>query len=94
MYTNKQYDASMETYRESAALQQLLEAIDSAAQADSNRSDEANEFICSQFTITVGGVQTAFWLGGPQIDALCDFVRHIAAENFYTVDLINNIVSE
>lgn len=88
--TNNNYSTHLSSYRESAALQQLLEAIDSTASIERFNDDVLHD----QFTITIGGQQIAFFFGGPQIAALHAFVRHIANENLYTVDLNRSTVTE
>ena len=89
---NKLYSTKLSTYNEAEALQQLLQQTCKAAdiQADANDREladkECNDWTALEFTITVNGVQTAFALGGPQIDAIAAFVDHIANENLYDVD--------
>jgi len=92
---NKLYDCNLSTYNEASALQQLLKAI--AADADAMLKEAESGVTtdwCRQFMITVGGVQTAFTLGGPQMEALYRFVQHVADENCYTVDIENAIVTD
>lgn len=90
---NRNYSTKLDSYNESEALQQLLEAADSAIEKQNKAFEEDKEYL-DEFTITVNGVQTAFYLGGPQLDGLCAFVGHIADENFYEVDFQNNTVKE
>ena len=91
--TNAQYNAALKNYKESAALEQLLKAANAAIDCYDERFANDN-YELDQFTITVGGVQTAFILGGPQYDALIDFIQHIADENLYLVDFDELTVSE
>lgn len=93
--TNKYYSILLDSYKESEALQQLLRAVNDALDAENKRFERDAQYAgCEQFTITVGGVQTAFVLGGPQTQALCEFIQSIAAENFYAVDFDNDTVTE
>lgn len=94
---NTQYTIARRTYNEAEALKQLLEATDAAlndwleeVEASADRDDDVVDV--SEFTITVGGVQTAFVLGGPQVAALHQFVKHIASEKTYYVDISTNTV--
>lgn len=91
--TNKNYSVHLNGYNEAAALQRLLDAANSALDEQEKRLT-AGDYTLEQFTITVGGVQTAFLLGGPQYTALCEFIQHIADENFYEVDFKEATVSE
>lgn len=102
--SNNQFNTQLTSYNEAEALQQLLRAVKQSSE-EMNRqyeaADEAEDFgksealVCDfQFTITVGGTQTAFMLGGPQQEALYKFIQHIAAENFYSVDISNSTVTE
>lgn len=90
---NNQYSTHLDSYKESKALQQLLEAASAALENQNRAFDSDNDYI-DEFTITINGVQTAFMLGGPQFDALLDFVSHISNENFYAVDFDKNTVEE
>ena len=93
--TNKHYSITLDSYNEAAALQQLLEALNDALDANNERFERnADSAYYEQFTVTVGGVQTAFVLGGPQTQALCEFIQHIADENFYAVDFDNSTVTD
>lgn len=92
--TNKHYNAGLNSYNEAEALQQLLRAANDTLDAEVERLDtNADDALIDQFTITIGGVQTAFFLGGPQIEALYRFIKHIADENFYDVDIDNGTVT-
>ena len=93
MYENKQHNTYLNEYNEAAALQQLLQALHSALDTQNKKFESDSEDL-DQFTITVGGVQTAFYLGGPQSEAIYKFVQHVANENFYEVDIHNATVSE
>ena len=84
--SNKNYSTHLSTYNESEALQQLLVALHDAL-SDERFEQHEQDVMNDQFTITVNGVQTAFYLGGPQAEGLYAFVKHIAYENFYEVDL-------
>ena len=91
--TNKQYNTNLNSYNESEALQQLLRTTFDALNAETERIEaDASDAWQEQFTITVGGVQTAFILGGPQVEALVAFIQHIAGENLYSVDIDKRIV--
>lgn len=85
-YENKQsYCNTREDYSECLALQDLLRATSSelskvVAALESGKDDY------SSFTINIGGKSIAFNLGGPQAEALFQFIRHIEAENGYDVD--------
>lgn len=91
--TNKYYRTQLSTYKESEALQQLLDAINDAI--SNERLEQLEDDVMNdEFVIIVNGVQTAFYLGGPQVEGLYAFMQHIASENFYTVDINNgNITS-
>ena len=91
--TNKNYCTNLPGYNEAEALQQLLQAASSALDKQC-KSFEAGIDSDEEFTITVNGVQTAFYLGGPQFDALIKFIKSIAAENFYSVDVDKHTVVE
>ena len=84
-------DVSRYNYNEAEALQQLLVAVDIAADDFLERCQQHDDWT-GQFTINIAGQSVAFHIGGPQIDALYDFVQHIADENFYSVDFENNTV--
>lgn len=95
--TNKNYDIDLETYSESAALQQLLQAAYAAADEEMKLFDDAcagKDVPFGQFTITIGGVQTAFLLGGAQIEALAAFIDYLAKENGYAVDFNKATVTD
>jgi hypothetical protein len=81
------YSTRYDGYHEAAALQQLLETIEHAMARQLELWTAGHHEQCDEFTITVGGIQTAFDLGGPQVEALYKFVEHIAGENFYEVDI-------
>lgn len=88
---NEQYSTALNTYKESAALQQLLEATHYAVTSLNDAFDAGQERY-DELTITVAGIQTAFILGGPQAEAIYRFVEQIADENLYEVDLENSKV--
>lgn len=85
--TNKNYNTHLNSYNEAEALDQLIKAAHSlmtkVADSFESADDSAENY---EFTITVDGIQTAFYAGGPQIEALYSFIKHIADENFYYVD--------
>lgn len=85
-------DVSRHDYREWCAVDQLLKAIDTAADDCAQRIETNGDF--EQFFITVGGQQIAFRLGGPQIDGLCQFIKWLADENMYDVDFKQNAVTD
>lgn len=91
--TNTQHNAALNNYKESAALEQLLKAADAALQLTDERLND-DDYELDQFTITVGGIQTAFVMGAPQYEALLAFIQHIADENLYAVDFNKLTVSE
>jgi hypothetical protein len=84
--SNKNYSTHLSTYKEADALQQLIVALNDAL-SDERFEQHEKDVMNDQFTITVNGVQTAFYLGGPQAEGLFAFVKHIADENFYEVDI-------
>lgn len=90
---NTQYTTALSTYDEATALQQLLEATDTAIDNWQKEFENDKSFF-EEFTITIGGVQTAFILGGPQMEALYQFVKHIGRENCYYVDISTNTVED
>lgn len=74
-------------YSESAALQDLLKCVNTALDERNYRFEiDPQNAVDDQFIITVGGRSIAFYLGGPQTEALFRFVEHIAGENLYSVD--------
>jgi hypothetical protein len=91
--TNNQYNVALKSYNEASALDQLYKAANAAVDHQLDRF-ENNDFALDQFTITIGGIQTAFIFGSPQYDALVSFIEHIAAENGYAVDYDNCAVTE
>lgn len=80
-------------YSESAALQELLKAKKIAADAMFEAFDNDEDYD-EQFTINIGGKSIAFMLGGTQMQALNEFVKSIADENFYEVDFEECTVEE
>lgn len=85
-YENKQtYDNRRDDYSECLALQDLMRTIDNESEVV-NKLLEAGKYDYGRFTIDIGGKSIAFNLGGPQAEALCKFIEHIAAENGYEVD--------
>lgn len=91
--SNKNYTTHLNQYNEPDALQQLLVAMHDAL-VKQNERFESDDWLGDEFTITVNGIQTAFYLGGPQADAIYAFVQHIASENGYEVDIDKNTVVE
>lgn len=78
-------DVNRYDYNEANALQQLMTAADAACDDSVERMTQQHDF-SGQFTINIHGQSIAFYLGGPQIDALYAFIDHIAAENFHEVN--------
>lgn len=78
-------DVSHYNYREAAALQCLMRAADAAIEDSMERMQHHQDY-SGQFTINIGGQSIAFFLGGPQVDALYAFIEHIAAENLHEVN--------
>lgn len=78
-------------YSESQALEELLEAVNTA-----NIENADAEVICMEETIniTIGNHSVELMLGGPQMDAIVGLIKSISAENGYTVDLESNTVTE
>lgn len=95
---NKNYDIHLQSYDEASALQQLLRATITATTLQAERFENADDDTYGlddeQFTITIAGVQTAFMLGGPQTQALFEFIESISAENFYAVDFDTQTVKD
>lgn len=85
-------DVNRYNYKEADALQQLLLAADAACEDCVERMTQHKDFT-GQFTININGQSIAFYLGGPQIDALYAFIDHVAAENFYEVDFTARTVT-
>lgn len=83
-------------YKEPAALQELIRAIDKTLiEADKRYTETANyDYLDIEFTINIGGQSIAFVLGGPQCQALNDFVTCIADENSYVINRQGNTVTE
>lgn len=90
------------SYNEAEALQQLLRiATETLSDIDDNivsmcdhgdTMESTDLDVVDEFYITVGGVQTAFYMGPAQYEALCAFIRHLAHENLYEVDFGNYTV--
>lgn len=87
------------SYNEAEALQQLLriatetlsdlsENIDKMWD-DGETMEYADLDVSDEFYITVGGVQTAFYMGPAQYEALRAFIDHLASENLYEVNFDN-----
>ena len=93
MTANKHYRTGLSTYKESEALQQLMQTIDTAL-SDERFKQSEDDVMSDEILITIGGTQTAFYLGGPQVDGLMAFIDHIANENCYEVDFKNSTVVE
>lgn len=81
-------------YSEPAALQVLIEQLHLALEEMNDHFDDPDYPVAPDINIVVGGVSTAFYLGGPQSQALYNFVISIAEENGYCVDLIERTVTE
>ena len=81
-------------YSEAKALTALLRNITQAAADANDHFDETGDWIDPDIYITVAGQQTAFYLGGPQMQAICKFVENIAEENGYDVDFASDTVTE
>lgn len=95
LYKNKQYESTyLPGYSEPYALQTLLVALNVAMDEDMDRMDHEQDYVCDQFTITVGGKAIAFILGAPQIEGLYRFVQNIADENLYSINLHRSEVDE
>lgn len=91
---NELYDVNLPSYNEANALRQLLVSIVRAAATDIELKESNEQYDGGQIIITIGGIQTAFYLGGPQIDGLYAFAQQIADENFYSVDTANCTVKQ
>lgn len=86
-------DRHRDDYKEWRAIDQLLKAMHVAT------TDDTQHFVngtngSRQFFISIGGQQIAFGLGGPQLEGLYQFIKQIAAENFYEVDFEQNAVTD
>ncbi len=90
----KNSDVSHPLYDEVSALQQLLQAIDITLKEMNDQFDATDDYshLDRQIIINIGGISTAILFGGPQTQALCDFISAIADENSYTVDFKNSTV--
>lgn len=93
MTVNKHYRTGLSTYNEAEALQQLMQTINTAL-SDERFKQSEDDVMSDEILITIGGTQTAFYLGGPQVDGLMAFIDHIANENGYEVDFKNSTVVE
>ena len=80
------HNTNLEGYSEPDALQVLIRSAHAAMEDDLERTEKSQDFTTDQFTISVGGVTCAFYLGGPQVEALYAFVDHICGENMYSFD--------
>lgn len=85
-------DVSRYNYNEAEALQQLMRAAAAACDDSVERMTQHKDF-SGQFTVNINGQSIAFYLGGPQIDALYAFIEHIAAENFHEVNFDDKTVT-
>lgn len=84
------------SYNEAEALQQLLQTTTETLShlddnivkmCDNGETVESTDLdVVDEFYITVGGIQTAFYIGPAQYEALCAFIRHLAGENLYEVN--------
>lgn len=81
-------------YSEAAALQVLIRQLRLALVEMNDHFDDPDYLIAPDINIVVGGVSTAFSLGGPQAQAIYTFVNSIAEENGYCVDLKEHTVTE
>lgn len=70
-------------YNEDSALHQLSTAINVVTAELNDDYMLTDDYPTAQFTIAIGGVSTAFLIGGPQIQALVAFIDSLAAENGY-----------
>ena len=86
-------DKHRDDYREWRAIDQLLKAMDVATTDDIEHVDNDTNG-SSQFFIIICGQQIAFRLGGVQLEGLCEFIKSIAAENFYDVDFEQSAVTD
>lgn len=84
-------DVSLKDYNEANALQKLLQAMNDQLEVANEQFHINNN---SSFSITIGGVSIAFILGGPQVQALCEFITAVSDENGYTVDFLKSTVVE
>lgn len=86
-YENKQsYNCTHDDYSECLALQDLLQATWHELDVCTKRVD-TGKVEHGYFTISICGKSIAFSLGGPQAEALFEFIKHISAENAYEVDI-------
>jgi hypothetical protein len=91
---NKHYNTKLTSYNEAEALEQLLKNSLAALRASNDRIEaDAEDAWQDYFTITINGIQTAFYLGGPQFEALIAFINQIADENFYEVNVDEETVT-
>ena len=87
------HNANHPDYNEAEALEQLLKAIDEAADINDKLFDLSLDS-SENITIIVGSKLIQLYLGGPQIQGLCKMVSSIADENGYEVDFNENTVKE
>ena len=88
-------DVNHPQYKESEALQRLLESLDAALAEQNARFDDADiSPSYDQIVISVGGESIAFLLGGPQTQGINEFVESIAADNGYAFNFHNQTVVE
>ena len=76
-------------YSEPDALEILLNVAHNEMLEDLEQNEATGDWSTDQILISVGGTTCAFYLGGPQFDALIAFVNHICGENLYELDLDN-----
>ena len=86
MNTNKFCNVTFPEYSEEEAIIALAENLNIAVIAENERFEEADNMLdqnYDQITITVNGIAHGFYLGGPQQQALVNFIEHICSENGY-----------
>jgi len=81
---------------EAKELSRLMKAVTKQLNEDNDRyeADMSGDFNISEAIIVIGDEAIRLSLGGPQVAGIHAMIQHIADENMYTVDYVNDTVSE
>lgn len=82
---------------EAKELTKLMQAITKQLNEDNERFEQNPDdasYEISHATIVIGDTVCSILLGGPQTAGLHAMIQHIADENFYVVDYVNDTVTD
>lgn len=82
---------------EAKELTKLMQAITKQLNEDNERFEQNPDdasYEISHATIVIGDTVCSILLGGPQTTGLHAMIQHIADENFYVVDYVNDTVTD